>query len=205
MDRLLEKQIKESVKDAFMDIAKTRAERKSIFGSDTEDLGGQFKSFGEFLATVKDKPNDGRLVKALSEGTDSLGGFLVPQQFAKQILMNSLEKAIIRRFATVIPMASDTINIPKVTDTTHASDVYGGLVGVWVEESGSATVDEPTFGQLKLIAKKLLLYTETSNELLADSAIALEALILKLFGDTLAYYEDQAFIDGDGVGKPLGI
>jgi HK97 family phage major capsid protein len=119
--------------------------------------------------------------------------------------MASMESAIIRRFATKIPMSSDTINIPKIVDTSHASTLYGGLAGVWTEEAGSLTSDEPAFGQIKLICHKLLLYTITSNELLADFGQALETVILKVFGDSLGWTEDEAFINGDGVGKPLGI
>jgi len=63
---------------------------------------------------------------------------------------------------------------------------------------------QPTFGRVKLIAHKLTGFTYASDELLEDSAIALEALLIELFGDAIAWYEDEAFIDGNGVGQPLG-
>jgi HK97 family phage major capsid protein len=106
----------------------------------------------------------------------------------------------------VIPMRSDTLLSPRVVDTSHdqGTSVYGGVVAYWTEEAGTKTVKEPTFGQLKLIAKKLTGYTYASDELLADSAIGLEALLTRMFGDALAWYEDEAFIEGSGVGEPLG-
>lgn len=165
-----------------------------------------FKSFGDYLCAVKNDPE--RCVKAgLSEGVDSAGGFLVPEEFRAKILMDALEKSVIRpNGPTVIPMRSDTLLIPRVVDTSHdlGTSVFGGVVAYWTEEAGTKTVKEPTFGNVKLIAKKLTGYTYASDELLADSAIGLEALLTRMFGEALAWYEDEAFIEGSGVGEPLG-
>jgi len=61
------------------------------------------------------------------------------------------------------------------------------------------------FGSVKLIAKKLTGYTYASDELLDDSAIGLEALLLKQFSSAIAWFEDLAFLRGTGVGQPHGI
>ena len=173
------------------------------------DRKSGFRSFGEFLCAIKFNPADNRLVSlrtGSNEGVDTAGGFLVPTEFKPAILAVALESSIIRASgATVIPMGSDSIAIPKIVDSTHASTVFGGIVASWTEEAGTLSGVDPTFGQVKLIAHKLAGYTYASNELLADSAIALEALLIRMFGEALAYYEDTAFFSGDGVGKPLGI
>ncbi len=163
-----------------------------------------FKSFGEFLRAVKGSRSDSRL-KALGEGTDSAGGFLVPEEFKATLLARSLERSLVRPYATKIPMRTDTINIPKVVDTTHASNLYGGIIAYWLEEAGSKTLSEPVFGNVKLIAKKLTGYTYASDELLADSAIALESLLAQQFGAAISWFEDLAFLRGTGVGEPYGI
>ena len=165
-----------------------------------------FRSFGEFLYSARNNPSDPRLRSGLTEGVDSEGGFLVPEIYSKQILTRSLETAVIRpNGPTIIPMASDTVNIPKIVDTAHTSNIFGGIIAYWTEEAGTKTAKEPTFGQIKLIAKKLTGYTYASDELLADSAVGLEALLVRLFSEAINWYEDDAFIDGDGAGKPLGI
>jgi len=175
-------------------------------GGQAKDGTDGFRSFGDFLWHARNKPSDPRLRSGLTEGVDSEGGFLVPEEYANRILMRSLEAAVIRpNGPTIIPMSSDTINIPKIVDTSHASGVFGGVVAYWTEEAGTKTVKEPTFGQIKLIAKKLTGYTYASDELLADSAISLDALLVRLFSEAINWYEDDAFIDGDGVGKPLGL
>lgn len=168
---------------------------------------GEFRSFGEWLYTIKYHPEDKRLVRSgLNEGDDSAGGFTVPEEYEKKVLMQTLEAAVIRpNGATIIPMSTDTINIPKIVDTSHANSLFGGVVAYWTEETGSLTVKEPKFGNVKMIAKKLSGYTYASNELLRDNAVGLAALLTKMFGESIGWYEDDAFIDGDGVGKPLGI
>lgn len=169
-----------------------------------------FKSFGEWLRAVnafhqhKMEPGDWRM-KALSEGTDSGGGFLVPEQWAAGIEQTALEDVIVRPRARKMPMTTDTLNYPTVVDTAHSSSVHGGVIAYWTEEAGTKSATQPTFGQIKLIAKKLIGFTYASDELLEDSAIALEALLIKLFGDAVGWYEEEAFWQGSGVGQPLGI
>lgn len=175
-----------------------------------EDETPRFKSFGDWLRAVNDfhkqklGGDDWRL-KALSEGTDSAGGFLVPEQWAAGIEQAALESAIVRPLARKMPMTSDTLNYPVVKDTAHSSSVHGGVIAYWTEEAGSKGTSQPTFGNIKLIAKKLIGFTYASDELLDDAAIALEALLIKLFGDAITWYEEEAFWQGNGVGQPLGI
>lgn len=182
-------------------------------GGTPESDGGdnpKFKSFGEFLLAVADK-HAGRMGegdwrrKALSEGTDSAGGFLVPEQFAAGIEVYTLDESIVRPLARKIPMATDVLNYPLVKSTSNESSVHGGVIAYWTEEAGTKTTSQPTFGQVKLIAKKLTGFTYASDELLEDAAIGLEALLLKLFGEAIAWYEEEAFWQGSGVGQPLGI
>ena len=204
--------------------------RPAIFGDDnpkskgfwgnkdapTVGDNGEFRSVGEWLLKVAAIGNP-RLqhlaqgisgeTKQLAEGEGSTGGFLVPEEFRAELLMLALEGAVVRPRSTVIPMASETLTIPIIKDTTHASTVFGGVRAYWNAEAGDVSSDssEPAFGQLKMTAHKLTGYTVTSNELLADSAIALEALLMRLFGLALPYFEDDSFINGDGAGEPEGI
>lgn len=175
----------------------------------TPPAKSEFRGFGEFLYTLRTNPDDPRLKElrtGLKEGDDSAGGFTVPPEYQNKLLMSSVEASVIRpNGPTIIPMGSDTLRIPKIVDTSHASSLFGGVVAYWTEEAGTKTAKEPTFGQIELIAKKLTGYTYASDELLADNAVGLEALLVRIFGEAIGWYEDDAFIDGDGVGKPLGI
>lgn len=174
-------------------------------------LNDKHESFGDFLTclhpVVQRSGVDPRL-KTLSEISGDQGGFLVPEQYVNQMMMLNIEDAVIRPRAFKLPMAGESIRFPTIKDTSHASNVFGGVTGYWEKESGDIGTNdssEPTFAQAKLTAKKLVGYTTVSNELLADSAIGLEALITQLFGKALAYFEDDAFIVGQGGGQPVGL
>lgn len=199
-----EKDIAEvAAKAAAEVIEKLQVEKKPL-PDEGDEPKPEFKSFGEFLCAIKDNPYDTRL-KGLSEGVDSEGGFTVPEEYAKGIHLRAIEKSVVRPFARKMPMATDTLNYPTIAETSHASHLFGGCIAYWTEEKGDKTDTEPVFGRVKLIAKKLTGLTHASDELLEDSAIALEAMLIDLFGDTIAWYEDYAFLRGSGVGQPLGV
>ena len=155
---------------------------------------------------MKKVDNEEAIIKTMTEGTDSAGGFIVPEEYRMEVQQLRLENTVIRpNGPTVFPMKTDTLNIPRIDDTDHSSTVFGGVVATWTEETGTKTEAEPTWGNCKLSAHELAGYTRASNALIADSAIALEVFIKRAFGEAWAYFEDDAFINGTGVGQPLGI
>src|SRR5205085_951740 len=107
------------------------------------------------------------------------------------------------------PMTSRTTQIPFLDQTTAPSAgnsaFLGGVVANWVAEAGTLTETEPTFRMMELVAHKLAGYTLASTEQMDDSAIGLEQLLKTLFAKAINWYEDYAFLRGNGVGKPLGI
>ena len=190
----------------------------------------QFQSGGEFLKAVRiardRKIFDPRLTfmndkgavtrQPLTEeqktaghmeiGDDSQGGFLVPEVYQATLYEIALETAIVRpNGATILPMTSDSLKIPTIVDTTHATTVYGGVQVLWTGENVQKTPTKPAFGQFELTPHKLAGMTFSSNELLDDSMIALETLITRMFGSSMGYFEDDAFLQGTGAGQPLGI
>lgn len=132
------------------------------------------------------------------------GGFLIPERLRADLLRVSLETALMRRFARTIPMDSLTVPFPTLDSTSNVSSVHGGITATWVEEGQSLPESDPTFGRVVLQARKLVARADVPNELFQDSIISLEAFISEVFPDALAWFEDTAFISGDGVGKPLG-
>ena len=88
--------------------------------------------------------------------------------------------------------------------TSHAENVYGGIQGYWTPESGQMQDVAATFGRVALDAWKLTAFANVPNELVQDSALAFEAFIRTSFPEALAYFEDDAFTNGNGAGMPLG-
>lgn len=146
-----------------------------------------------------------RVRNAFSSTVPSEGGFLIPETLRSEMLRVSLETSIIRPRARTIPMESLRVPFPMIDSTSNASSVYGGITCYWTEESAAMQDTSPRFGRLVLDAKKLTGYCEVPNELISDSIGSFDAFISQIFPEALAFFEDDAFLNGSGVGEPLGI
>jgi HK97 family phage major capsid protein len=161
-------------------------------------------SMGEFLVKVR---NNAKEVKDLAEGAGNTGGYLVPEEFSSEILKVELESSIVRSSgARIIPMNSATLKIPALNMASNAAgSMYGGITAYWAAENASLTESQPDFKRVTLEPKKLIGYTESSDEMVDDAIISMGNLLSDMFGGVLAFEEDAAFFTGDGRGKPLGI
>lgn len=178
-------------------------------------LNGKFPSMQDFIvkawAALSNSPAAQKLltpdvVKAMGEASGGEGGFLVPEEFRAELLAMSLEDSVVRPRARVIPMGTNRVVMPAIRDASHATSVYGGIQGSWVAEAADLSTNrQPTFSQVALDVRKLTTYTIISNELMQDSPISIEAIVAALFPAAIAYFEDDAFINGTGAGQPLGI
>ena len=132
----------------------------------------------------------------LSEGVDSEGGYLVPDEF-EHTLVQALEAAnVIRNHAHVITTSSGSHKIPIVASKGTAS---------WIEEEGQYTESDDTFGQEQLDAHKVGTIIKVSQELLSDSAFDLESYFTQEFARRIGDKEEEAFLVGNGTHKPTGI
>jgi HK97 family phage major capsid protein len=131
------------------------------------------------------------------------GGFLIPEILRSELLSVALETAVVRPRATVIPMDSLRVPIPMIDDTSHVSNVFGGVQWYWTEESAALTESQASFGRVVLDAKKLTAYAAVPNELMQD-APAFSGFLEAKFPQALAFGEDVAFFSGTGVGEPMG-
>lgn len=147
----------------------------------------------------------GSVRAAMGSSVPSDGGFLVPEEFRAEIIQRALDVAVVRPRATVIPMGSARLALPVIDETTRAAgNVYGGMTAYWTEEAGQLVDSAPKFGRLTLDASKLTMLATLPNELLQDGP-ALDAWVPRTLTETVAFAEDDAFLTGDGVAKPLGV
>lgn len=131
----------------------------------------------------------------LSEGTDADGGYLVPEEFERQIVVGLDEANVIRSLAKVITTGSER-KIPVAA--THST-------AQWTLENGAYTESNPTFDQKQIDAYKLTDLIRVSTELLQDSAFDLESYIAAEFARAFGIAEEQAFCVGTGTNQPTGI
>jgi HK97 family phage major capsid protein len=142
---------------------------------------------------------------AMGEAIQSDGGVLTPTVFRNQILTNAVEDSIVFSRATFIPMATGKIAIPTVEVSSHATTLFGGVQAYWVDEGTAATASKPKLGKVELDLHALRAITHVTEELLEDSIISLETLLPTQFSAALSYQMDEAFLEGSGAGKPLGV
>jgi HK97 family phage major capsid protein len=146
---------------------------------------------------------------ALAESSGATGGYIVPPDFYQQLLSIAAEEATFRAQAFVMPMASATLQFPYLDITTAQSagntPFFGGVIANWTSEAQTRTETEPKFKMMELKAQELSGYSVSSNILLQDAAFGLEKFLFTLFGKAVAWYEEFAFLQGNGVGKPLGV
>lgn len=177
-------------------------------------LDSEFESAAEFFQLIwharnghrdaKEQAKIQRIRAAFSSNVPSEGGFLIPETLRAELLALSLEAAVIRPLARVVPMESLRVPYPMVDSTTNQGSVHGGIVTYWTEESARLQRSAAKFGRVVLDAKKLTAYAVVPNELISDSAISFEAYVRSAFPEALAFGEDVAFFNGSGVGEPLG-
>ena len=136
------------------------------------------------------------VTNALQVGTDSEGGYLVPDEFERTLIEALEEENIFRRIATVIHSNSGDRKIPVVASK--------GTAG-WIDEEGLYPESDDSFGQLSLGAYKLGTMIKISEELLNDSAFDMEGYITGECARRVGTKEEEAVFKGDGTGKPLGL
>jgi len=140
--------------------------------------------------------NNGIQVKAHSEGVNSAGGFLVPDEFENEIVTLREQYGVFRRNAKIYPMSSDTLRISKRT---------AGLTAYFVGEINAGTESTQTFDSVQLVAKKLMCLTTVSNELLEDALVNIGDDIANEVAYAFSLKEDDAGFNGTGTSTYGGI
>ena len=136
------------------------------------------------------------VTNALQIGTDSEGGYLVPDEYERTLLEALEEENIFRQMAKVIKTSSGDRKIPVVASKGTAS---------WIDEEGAYPESDDSFGQVSIGAYKLGTMIKVSEELLNDSVFDLQSYISREFARRIGAKEEEAFFTGDGKGKPLGV
>ena len=154
----------------------------------------EYKS--NFWNVMRSKAPMPQVVNALQVGTDSEGGYLVPDEYEKTLVEALLEENVFRGLAHIIQTSSGERKIPVVASKGSAN---------WIDEEGPYEESDDSFGQVTIGAHKLGTTIKVSEELVNDSVFPLESYIAKEFARRIGSREEDAFLNGDGNGKPLGI
>ena len=170
---------------------------KPMSGRTIERIGRASDEYRtSFWNMMRSKAPMPSVVNALQIGTDSEGGYLVPDEYERTLVEALEEENMFRQLAKVIRTSSGDRKIPVVATKGTAS---------WIDEEGAYTESDDSFGQVSIGAYKVGTMIKVSEELLNDSVFDLESYIAKEFARRIGAKEEEAFFTGDGSGKPLGI
>ena len=171
---------------------------KPLNGKTTEDKQPKsFRATDAYRSGMLNalRTNFRQISNVLQEGIDANGGYLVPDEYDSRLIQVLNEENVMRSLGTAITTSGEhKINIAATKPAAS-----------WIEEGGALTFGDATFDQILLDAHKLHVAIKVTEELLYDNAFDLEGYILDQFSKALGNAEEDAFLNGDGVGKPLGI
>ncbi|MGE4572516.1 MAG: phage major capsid protein [Candidatus Izemoplasmatales bacterium] len=171
--------------DKVVDVVEKLDSKGSPIGFESESKGREFMKWVNDLASNK----------ALTEGVPADGGYTVPEQFVPELIRLIEEYGYIRRFATRIPMNTNSLTMPSLTT---------GVTVNWVDEANAIPETQPTFSQVNLTNKKLAALVPISTELLDDSSLTMANLILQLIAEGLGNEEDRVgFVGNTAQGDPF--
>jgi HK97 family phage major capsid protein len=148
-----------------------------------------------FWGAMRNKMNPS-VQNALQIGTDSEGGFLVPDEYEHQLIKALQEANVLRNMCNVITTSYGDRKIPVVASQGSAA---------WMDEEAAFTESDDAFTQVTLSAYKLGTMLKVSDELLNDSYFDLEAYIAAEFARRIGAAEEEAFLTGNGTAKPTGL
>ena len=195
----LGKEIERLERQATIDLELSKATStalKTIPGAGAEKQGRASDEYAQAFWQHMRNRGGYEVRNALTIGTDSEGGYLVPDEFERTLVEALEEENLMRQLAKVITTSSGDKKIPVVASKGTAS---------WVDEEGLIPDSDDSFGQVSIGAYKLATMIKVSEELLNDSIFNLESYIAKEFARRIGAKEEEAFLVGDGTGKPTGI
>ena len=200
----LGKEIERLERQAAIDLELSKATSNPITNEPTkgtEEKTGRAsteyrRSFWSAMRTRAGEGLDPNVKNALQIGTDSEGGYLVPDEYERTLVEALEEQNIFRTLANVITTSSGDRKIPIVASKGTAS---------WIDEEGTIPESDDSFGQVTIGAYKLGTLIKVSEELLNDSVFPLESYISKEFARRIGNKEEESFFTGDGSGKPTGV
>jgi len=184
-------------------------------GPRRDDPNRFFSSLGEQLLAIRaagmgqrvdPRLYEVRAATGLSEALGADGGFLLQPQYAAMIMEDAMTTGRLPALCRQQPITgnSNSLKIPAVDETSRASTRHGGTLGYWVAEADEKTASKPKVRMLELNLNKMVVLVYATDELLMD-APALESFVRTSAAHEIGFQFDDAIINGNGAGKPLGI
>jgi HK97 family phage major capsid protein len=174
---------------------------------------GGFASLGEMAyyvarACMKGGALDPRLERLAaatiygSEASGSDGGFAVPPDFRTAIMEMVMGEESLLSLCDQITVSGNTFSAP--VDATTPWQTSGGIQAYWGGEGEVKTQSKPALEERTTRLNKIFSLVPLTEELLEDAS-AMDSYLRRKAPEKIAFKLNLAIVQGDGVGKPLGI
>lgn len=205
--------VQAEVRRKYIDLAPEAEQPEKV---PAEPKQPRWRAFGEFMKAVQASSGEGarrdpRLepmaaVSGSSVQVPSDGGYLVQENFATELMRKANDVGKLMGMCRKVPITNgNSIVFNQIDETSRADGSRGGGVqGYWAGEAAQFTGTKPKLRKQRLEVNKLTALWYATDELLAD-APAMEAIAMTEFADEIAFKVEDAIINGDGAGKPVGI
>lgn len=166
-----------------------------ITGKKVDPSAEAKKQAAAYNAAFWEHMHTGMPQNGLKAGSDGAGGYLVPDTYDTELVQALAEKNVIRQIAKAIP-TTQRMHIPVANGIGDAA---------WIREGEPWGINEADFGEVVLDAYKLATSIRVSDEMLEDGGVDIEEYIRKIYAERIGEAEEEAFVRGNGKGKPLGL
>lgn len=189
----------------------TKGQRGLIFGKFCKEVfeAGAGNKPSELLAKSLARSKD-MLTKAAGTGltvaSDEDVGYLMPPALSIALMQSEAEVAVIRPRAGSVAMTTQSVDLPKGKNYDHSSGaVHGGVIAYWEGEDDLLTETKGKLEKISLKLKMLAALGYASKAAMRFAPISIGSYLFSQFADAITFAEEDAFINGGGAGKPLGL
>lgn len=134
-------------------------------------------------------------LKALTQGTESQGGYVAPPELDRLIEARLMQSSPMRQIATVRQTSAQVFRKP----------VSLGAASAWAAETGARTeTTAPTLDLLEFPAAELYAMPAATQTLLDDAYADVDEWLADEVETSFSAQESAAFVTGNGTNKPKG-
>jgi HK97 family phage major capsid protein len=207
-------------RDGSLKSARARTRTKSLYKQFGYKPNSEFKSVGDFIRYgVENRNTPGviqermakhlapimKAVQGMSARDGDSAGVTIMPEFNNQIIDRVYSNDLLSR-TDGYTVASNNMTFLANAETSRATGSrHGGMQGYWIGEGGTITKSKPTFRTISLKLNKLAVVVYLTEELLSDTAQALEQYVVRKAAEEFNFMIGDAIFNGTGVGQPLGV
>lgn len=153
------------------------------------------KGIEEMSNQARSNPEIALQLKRLRTDSNIEGGYLLEDEFVREIIKDITETSPIRSIARVRQTNRKTVMVP-----TRTANVLSG----WNGEGIAATLSNSKYGQEEMTMGKLSVASILTNEVISDASFNMEVEVRQDVAEEFSRAEGKAFVDGSGVNRPEG-